>query len=324
MRVRLALAASFVPLVLLAACRSSTSTNAGPPPTHPSGNTATRILGLGGRPFAVRVARTGDVLVTEQDLNAAVHLDSLGTRRDTIGVGHDPGDVVADRAGTRAFVSNFFDGTVSVVDLTSKAVATVVRVSPSNAYRLALNGDESRLYVTSTDGHLYTINTGSQTAGVSAALSGSLQGIALARAGQSVFVTSTGGTIWRLDAASLATAKSATLGCAAQDIGLSTDDAELYVACENGSVLVVDPTTLATKTTITVSGAAPFGLAVAPDNAQLYVSSPTTGVVAIIDRAGRTVLKSLPVSGVPRRVTFNAHGNKAYVANEQNWIDVIE
>lgn len=312
-------------LALVAACHEATSTKSGPPPTHPSGNTASRLLGFGGRPFAIRVTHNGDVLVTEQDLNRAIHLDSVGATSTNIAVGRDPGDVIANRTGTQAFVSNFNDGTVSIVDLSSNTATKTVAVSLSNAYRLSFNSDESRVYVTSTDGHLYTINTSSQSSGPSVTLSGSVQGIALMHSGQALFVTATDGTIWRLDPSSLATSKSASItNCTAQDVAISTDDTELYVACEGVGVAVLDPTSLVTKTLITISGASPFGLAVSPDNAQLYVTSPIGGVVTILDRAGRTVIKSLPVTGMPRRVAFNAHGNKAYIANEGNWVDVIE
>jgi YVTN family beta-propeller protein len=323
MRINLRFQSGWISLLLLSACRDSTSPK-GANLTHPGGAASTRILGLGGRPFGARVTATGDVLVTEQDLNRMVHLDSLGTTSVNIAVGGDPGDVVANRAGTRAFVSNFFSGTVSIVDLTSNTVTKTVQLSPSNAYRLALSPDESRLFVTSTDGHVYTVATSSQTAGTSALLSGALQGVAVDRAGRFVYVSSTSGTVWRLDASSLAIAKSTSLTCSAQDVALATDDAELYVACENGGVIVLDPATLETKTSIPLSGSAPFGLAVTPDNAQLYVTSPLSSSLTILDRAHRTVVNTLVLGSTPRRVAFNARGNLAYVANEGNWIDVIE
>jgi YVTN family beta-propeller protein len=311
-------------LVAAAACHDSASPKTQFPPTHPSANTSARILGLGGRPFGVRVAPTGDVLVTEQDLNRAVHLDSLGTSAANVGVGADPGDVVANRAGTRAFVSGFNDGTVSIVDLTNNTVTKTVQAAPGNAYRLALSSDESRLFVTSTDGNLYTVNTSSQTVGASKFLGGALQGLTLDHNGQFLFVSATSGSIWRLDAGTLAVTRSVALSCTAQDVALSTDDAELYVACENGSIAVLDATTLQTKTTIDLTSISPFGLAVTPDDAQLYVTSPLSGSVTIIDRAARSVIKTLAVTSVPRRVAFNARGNLAYVANEGNWVDVIQ
>jgi len=315
------------PLILLAllanACRDSTGPKAGSF-VHPAGTPAAQIGGLGGRPFGINVTSSGDVLVTEQDLNRAVHVPGSGSGMTSIAVGADPGDVASNRAGTLAFVSGFNDGTISFVDLRTKSVSTTLHVA-NNAYRLALSTDETRLYVSSTDGRLYVVNTGTKTVGTSTLIGGSLQGLALNHSGHALYVSSTGGTVVVLDPTSLAVTKSAGISsCGAQDVALSTDDTELYVACENGVVVVLDATTLASKGSFNISGAAPFGLAVTPDNAQLYVSSPTTGRLTIIDLASRGVVKTLVLTGVPRRIAFNAHGDKAYIANEGNWIDVIE
>jgi DNA-binding beta-propeller fold protein YncE len=36
------------------------------------------------------------------------------------------------------------------------------------------------------------------------------------------------------------------------------------------------------------------------------------------------VVKTITLTGVPRRIAFNATGTKAYIANEANWVDVIQ
>ena len=296
---------------------------------HPAaaGNATTRVLGLGGRPFGLTVTASGDVLVTEQDLNQAVHSDSLGGEPATLASGRDPGDVVATRGGT-AFVSGYFDGTITMVNLSNNTVTQTVQVSSSNAYRVVLSKDESQLFVTSNDGHLYTMNTSTRAVTGSIPLSASqglTQGLTLNHAGTRLYASSTSGAISRLDLPGLTTGRSTSLlNCAAQDVALATDDSELYVACEGGRVMVLHPVTLAVKDSVSLSGAAPFGLAVSPDNAQLYVASALTGSLTIIDRATRSVIRTLTLGGMPRRVAFNRFGNKAYVSNEQNWIDIIE
>jgi hyaluronoglucosaminidase len=305
----------------LASCRNGTGPkselgNA----THPTGNTDTRILGFSGRPFGLNVTSAGDVLTTEQDMNQAVRVDSLGGNAVGIAVGHDPGDVITTRDGATAFVSGFFDGTVSVVTLSNNRVTTIIPVS-TNAYRLVLSSSGADLYVTSTDGNLYDVSTSSRTVSRSVPLGGS-QGIAINHAGSSLYVSSTSGTVWRLNLPALTIGTSVTQSCSGQEVALSTDDAELYFACEDGKVLVLDPTSLALKATIPVSSLAPFGMAVSPDNQQIYVAGG--GGLAVIDRASRTVIKQLALGGTPRRVGFNKTGNKAYISNEGNWVDVIE
>jgi YVTN family beta-propeller protein len=301
--------------------RARTAPTALPPPLTPRERSGIPIVGLAGRPFGLTVTPTGDLVVTEQDLNQAVHLDSLGRTRASIPVGHDPGDVVVDDAGT-AFVSGFLDGTLSVVDLSSNAVVQTLPVSRSNAYRLALSKDRSLLYVTSTDGHLYTLNMAERAVSGAFPLNAS-QGLTLNRAGE-LYASSTSGTIWRLDVPRMTAGKFISLDCAAADVALARDDSELYVACEDGHVGVLDPTSLATKAIIPLTGAAPFDLAVSPDNAQLYVVSAQTQRLTIIDRATRAVVKTITLNGIPRRVAFDPRGDKAYVSNEGNWIDVIE
>ena len=293
--------------------------------THPAvtGNAVTRILGFGGRPFGLTVTASGDVFVTEQDLNRAMRSDSLGGQPANFASGRDPGDVVVSRSGT-AFVSGYFDGTITVVNLSKDTVTQTVQVASSNAYRVVLSKDESQLFVTSNDGHLYTMNTSTRTVTGSIPLSAQSQGLTLNHAGTSLYASATSGVISRLDLPDLTTGKSTSLSCMAQDVALATDDSELYVACEEGRVMVLDPVTLATKEIVSLSGAAPFGLAVSPDNAQLYIASAMTRNLTIIDRATRSVIMTLPIGGTPRRVAFNRLGNRAYVSNEGNWIDVIQ
>src|SRR5690348_1997526 len=203
--------------------------------THPRGSSDTRILGLSGRPFGVDVAESGDVFVTEQNLNQVVRIDVSGKVSATIRVGHDPGDVVVLPAANRAFVSGFFDGTVSVVNLSTNKVGRTIRVSPTNAYRLALSPDGARLYLTSTDSHLYVINTGSRRVARSLSLVAA-QGLVVDHAGAALFVSATSGVIWRFELPSLTRRISTSLPCHAQDIALAADDREVYVACEDGKV----------------------------------------------------------------------------------------
>jgi YVTN family beta-propeller protein len=293
---------------------------------HPSNTTTTRIAGFQGRPFGSRVSSGGVVYVTQQDANsvARVRMTDFAASPE-IAVGADPGDVVFTHDGRTAFVSNFNDGTVHVIDVATGSRARQLFVAPANAYRLALSPDDSRLYVTSTDGHLYAVDfTGTETT-TSVLLGGALQGIALSRDGLALTVSNTQGGIFRLNACTLAVTGSIAPqgGGATQDIALSPDESQLYVANENGYVDIRDATTLANVSRVTTTGIYPFGLAVTPDGAQLYIASPLTGQVMILDRDTRSVVKTMSVGGTPRRIAFDASGTTAVVSNEGNWVDVI-
>jgi YVTN family beta-propeller protein len=94
------------------------------------------------------------------------------------------------------------------------------------------------------------------------------------------------------------------------------------MAREGGTVAVVDPASLQLLATVTNPNGGLFGLAITPDEQQVWVTSPGTGDVLIIDRAARKLLRKLTVGGVPRRITFSDDGSLAFIANENGWVDV--
>ena len=46
--------------------------------------------------------------------------------------------------------------------------------------------------------------------------------------------------------------------------------------------------------------------------------------LTVVDRVSRTVVTTPILTTMPRRVAFDARGNRDYVANEGNWVDNIE
>ena len=292
--------------------------------THPSGSVVARALGLTGRPFGVRVSSLDVVYATEQDANdvASFTLGTL-TPGSPVAVGADPGDVVFAADGLTAYVSAFNAGTVHVIDVATSRQVASIPVS-TNAYRMTLSADGTRLFVSSTNGRIYVIRTADRTVAQNVQLTGSIQGLALSRSGQFLIATSIGGRVWKLDASSLAILASATLNGPAQDVALSPDDTKAYVALEAGSVVAYNTGTLVETARVALTPAQQaFGLAMTPDGAQLYVTSPGTGSAAVIDVASLVVLRSLALGGEPRRVAFNKSGSVAVIANEGNWVDVI-
>ena len=180
-------------------------------PTHPSGRACLRITGFSGRPFGVHVTRTGDIIVTAQDVGRIIHLDSLIQPKSYLGVGDDPGDVIANRAGTVAYISAFSQGTIAVLDISADSVVEVIQLPTRSAYRLALSPNEAKLYVTSTDGRLYVMDTYSRSFERSKLFGGALQGLALDHVANNLYVSSTAGEIWLLDQTSLRTKKRTNL-----------------------------------------------------------------------------------------------------------------
>jgi YVTN family beta-propeller protein len=307
-----------------AACSSST----GPgvvSGTHPAGELAPRVDGVFGRPFGIRVSSKGLVLVTQQSTNSVqgFALDLAGPLLPPVPVGDDPGDVVFNRAGTTAYVSAFFGGSVQIIDIATMKQTSSVAIS-NNAYRLALSSDETRLFITSMDGRLYSMPTSGSSLITSVAIGGQLQGLTMSPSGQTLVVSSTSGIVARVNASTMTVINKRTISGTPQDVVLSPDERELYVAKENGAVDVLDGSTLADIESINLPNLGAFGMALTPDGSDLYVTSSSNGVVAVIDRKSRAIRKLLTVTGTPRRVAFSPDGKTAVIANEGGWVDVVK
>ncbi|HSQ28933.1 MAG TPA: YncE family protein [Gemmatimonadaceae bacterium] len=289
--------------------------------THPQGVLGGRSGTIGGRPFGIAVSRAGVVYVTQQDSNRVTRLDLPSTTPGVaISVGSDPGDVQFNTAGTAAYVSDFNGGGLHAIDVASNSQRAAATIA-ANAYRLALSWDEQRLFVSSTDGNVYVVDPATLTVTTTIHLGGPVQGLALTAAGQTLYASSTDGTIFKIDAGTGVIQTSASHGGKPQDIALSRDDSRLYVANQAGWVDVLDASSLNRLQRLPVAGA--FGLALTPDDAQLFVTSPESGALSILDALTGSMVASLHVGGVPRRVAFDATGKTAVVTNEGNWVDVV-
>ncbi len=306
----------------LASCRSSTRPETFGFMGHPNGVLASPLTAPNGRPFGIAVSPAGLVYVTLQDLNSVTPIDlASGVAGTQIAVGADPGDVVFDATGRMAYVSDYNDGAVHAINVSSGASAGMVHVA-ANAYRLALSRTAQRLFVSSEDGNVYVVSTASLTVTDTITLGGGLQGIALNSNGTTLYVSSIRGMVWRIDAATGAVQDSAAVGGGPQDVALSPDGTVLYVANQSGWVDVLEAATLAVQHQFTLPEA--FGLRPTLDGTQLYVTSPASGTVTVLDAATGAVVTTFDVGGVPRRVAFDAGGAVAVISNENGQVDVVQ
>ncbi len=73
----------------------------------------------------------------------------------------------------------------------------------------------------------------------------------------------------------------------------------------------------------TASSPNAFDVKVTPDNAQLYVSALSDGIVFVLDRVTRTSLGQIATGGKPRYVGFTPGGSQAVIANETGWVNFV-
>jgi YVTN family beta-propeller protein/VCBS repeat-containing protein len=248
----------------------------------------------------------------------------------SIAVGSNPSWLAVSPDGARAYVSNLFDGTVSVIDTatntvidTDAGVAGVNAISVGgSAWDMALSPDGTRLYVTKQnnstvsviDTTTYTlVDADPAAAGVNPiSVGGQPWGLAVSPDGTRVYVTSrTTNTVAVIDTATntlidtdpgTAGVTPITVGGQPLDAAVSPDGTRLYVAnWSDGTVSVIDtaaygvidtdPATAGT-TPITVGGQ-PAAVAVSPDGARVYVTN-FNGTVAVVDTATNSLVDTNP------------------------------
>jgi YVTN family beta-propeller protein len=287
--------------------------------THPDGIVAA-TLRRGGRPFGVAVSRTGSVYCTLLDaaslVQSTLHADSL----DALPVGQVPTDVAFSPAGTWAYVTNQGAQTVGVVDARTARQVHAIDV-PGDPYRVIVGPEGQQVYVTTNAGILVLIDPAMRRVTRTVQLGRNLNGLALSADGTRVYVGDVEGTIYELDAAGDVLRTFAASG-RPQGLGLSADGRELYAAGEDGDLIVLSLDTGAEIARVAL-GAGGFGLAVTPDQTQVWVTSPAAGRVFVLDRVSHTIRRTLGVGGIPRRLAFDRSGTLAVVADETGAIRFV-
>jgi YVTN family beta-propeller protein len=71
-------------------------------------------------------------------------------------------------------------------------------------------------------------------------------------------------------------------------------------------------------------GEGPFGLAVSPDDALVYVANNGDDTVSVIDAASQTVIATRPLAGRPRDVAFHPNGSRAYVTAREGLVATFD
>lgn len=246
----------------------------------------------------------------------------------TITVDDGPSGIVFTPSGTRAYVTNEGEGSVSVVDTATNAVvATVPIVSPSQA---AVLPDGSRVYVADSFGGVWCIDTTTNTlVGAAVAAGASVTGIAVAPSGAVAYLALANGNVAVLDTATNVLVDQDPVAAGVNPIAVGGSlggivvrpDGKFYVAVANsGHVDLVDP---ATRTVLNYifTDAGGDTLRITPDGFRVYATGNST--VTVIDTATNTVidvnpdagLVGIPVGSVPVGGAVTPDGAELHVAD---------
>jgi YVTN family beta-propeller protein len=290
-----------------------------PSRTHPSGKVFA-ALRSSGRPFGVAISINDIVYCTLLDAARLVRTTSRADSLTTVDVSAVPTDVAFSPAGNWAYVTNQGARTVGMVDTRTHTQVDAIPL-PGDPFRVVVGPEGLLVYATTNTGFLIQIDTETRSVPWTRQLGGNLNGLVINANGTRIYVGDVGGRVYELDAAGEVVRTLALPGMP-QGLALSSDGKELYAAGEAGAFMVVDLESGVEKARIRLH-AGGFGIALTPDEAQIWITVPRTGQVLVVDRASRTLVAEVALGGTPRRIVFSRSGNTAIIADEAGAIHLL-
>jgi YVTN family beta-propeller protein len=280
---------------------------------------------LAGRPYAAAISSTDVAYVGQTDLSrvARANLPSqvFGS---SVTVGSVPTEIAFNSTGTRAYVTNQYSSTVSVVDVASNMQIDTIPVA-NRPFEIIVAPGDSILYVANVSS-VQGIRLATKEIIVEFGIPEVGNGVAIARDTLLYVSTHNGGTVVEFNLRTRALGRTFAVGGVPQKLALSPDGTELYIANEWGYVQFWDlDTGLQIGTNLALPAAA-YGMARRPTNGLLYVTSAYFGggYIYIIDPVARTLVYSAIVGGSTRHVVFTADGSVGLVPNESGWVDFLK
>src|SRR5947207_11394268 len=289
-------------------------------------------VALDGAPFAVAVSPAGVVYVTQSWAASAVRAALPSTTFSApFPVGYLPSQVRMSPDGRTAYVSNQDDGTITFINVATNQAFGTATVPGGSILTTGLSPDGSRLYALTDYYGVYVIDTATRQVVAQIPAAGTiLAGVAFHPFAPCMYVAARDeGTIRTVDLRNNAIVHTdAVPGARIQNVAVSRDGAQLFATDIQRSRLLVRD--LASRSTTfleypigTPQSRNAFDVAITPDNAQVYVSTPADGKVYVLDRATRTLRDSVRTGGSARYIGFSASGTYAIVANEMGWVSFI-
>ena len=246
----------------------------------------------------------------------------------TVPVGHEPHEVAAAPGGRKAWVSNFGDRSVSVVDLqTYRVVKTIKSPNLDGPHGLAATPDGRWLMLTSEKSRRLILIDAARDV-IARAMTTSQQGshmIALSQGGKEAWVANRGSdTISLVRLPELRIRRSVKVGPGPEGIAAAPSGRVIAVALQgNGQVVLLD-TGSQQEIASLPAGQTPIRVAFVPRSFTALVSNRGSGDLTVLDVLSRRVLATVRVGASPGGITVNASGSRAYVSNGgSNTVSVV-
>jgi YVTN family beta-propeller protein len=251
----------------------------------------------------------------------------------TITVGIFPEAIAITPDRQRAYVTNEFANSVSVIDLNSNTVIDTIMgfMAGDFPFGIAITPDGRYAYVSNQgNGTVSVIDTSLNSIVKTITVSLAPKDIVVSPDGETVYVT--GDFVIAIDTATKMVIASIDIGGTSTGIAISPDGRTVYAVNEVlGEIAVIDTKTNTFISTIPLSPTPTgIGSTISPNGKLLYVSGEDMGEgqIAVFYLPSNTQIATIAVDPVPTEIVFSPDGSLAYVtslsAGVVNVIDVSE
>lgn len=243
----------------------------------------------------------------------------------SLAVGDGPSGVAVSPDGSKAYVVNVLDDTVSVIGTSTDTVSGTISVG-ALPYFVAFTPDGTKAYVTSRGTNAVTvIDPATDTVTGSIAVGSEPIWVAINHAGTRAYVTNRiSNSVSVIDTATDEVIATIPVGAVPSGVAVLPDDSRVYVANQGtASVSVIDAATNTAIGTISGLPGQPSGVSASPDGNRVYVATQTGHAVIVIDTsiditapgAPDPVELTIPTGALtqPYLVSIAPGGDRAYV-----------
>lgn len=202
-----------------------------------SSNTQIATIPITGHPFRVKLSADNRSLFVTGNADSLFIVD-LPSReiRARLAIGLDANGLALDYTGTRLYVSNQSDGTVSEVDLATNSVLRSIPVG-GHPQELVLSPGGTLLFVADESGSVQIWSLRQYTKRGSISVPGGAFAMAVTPDWRQLYISSSlGGAVYLIDWKTGATLKQVTTGGTPRRIGFTADGKTAVVANEGGWV----------------------------------------------------------------------------------------
>lgn len=260
---------------------------------------------------------TASVLWSPPPASATAAPDPMLLTNVDLGSGRTPIAVAVTPDGSRVYIANSGNNTVSVMaTATNTITATVAGLSSPQGIAITPNG--TRAYVTNSAVDTVSVIDTSNNAvtSINDASFDTSHGIAINRTGTRAYVTNSGNN----SVSVINTSNNAVTSIfdasfnAPQGVAITPDGLRVYITNSGNNTVSVIDTSNNAVTSITGLNS-PQGIAITPDGSRVYVTNTGNNTVSVIRTSDNTIIATVSGVTAPRGAAAGVDGSSIYVSN---------